>query len=198
MPAPMTASSPFLSTSLAADTLRQALLADRAQALTRLYRQGFPLVRRYISRHGGSEQDAQDVFQDALVILYEQATSGTLVLTASASTYLLSVSRNLWHQELRRRARLPHEALSDEVESSVAEETEALTEPAFAVLHYVEQLGERCKSMLLSFYYFQQPLTQIAETYGYGSVRSATVQKFKCLERLRNSVRTALHLNTIN
>ena len=51
--------------------LRDALLTDREQALTRLYRQAFPLVRRYVGGHGGEPQDAQDVFHDALVILYE-------------------------------------------------------------------------------------------------------------------------------
>ncbi len=191
MPAPITA--PPQPTALAADALRQAFLADRAQALTRLYRLGFPPVRRYIGRRGGSPQDAQDVFQDALVILYEQATSGTLILTASASTYLLSISRNLWHQELRRRARLPHEALPAEWEPAANDDTEALAAPAFAVRDYVEQLGGKCKSLLLNFYYFQQPLTQLAETHGYRSARSATVQKFKCLERLRRAVRDAFH-----
>lgn len=194
----MTAAAPSQSACLAADALRQTLLADRAQALTRLYRRGFPPVRRYVGRRGGSAQDAQDVFQDALVILYEQATSGTLVLTASASTYLLSISRNLWHRELRRRARLPHEAWPAQGEPAAVEEGEALAEPAFAVLDYVEQLGERCKSLLLSFYYFQQPLTQLAETHGYRSVRSATVQKFKCLERLRHAVRAAFRAQTID
>ena len=70
-------------------------------------------------------------------------------------------------------------------------------EPAFAVLDYVERLGAKCKRVLLGFYYFQQPLTQIAEANGYWSVRSATVQKFKCLERLQNSVRAVLQAETI-
>jgi hypothetical protein len=61
----------------------------------------------------------------------------------------------------------------------------------------VERLGAKCKSMLLAFYYFQQPLTQIALDHNYRSVRSATVQKFKCLERLRNSVRRAFHSEAI-
>jgi RNA polymerase sigma factor (sigma-70 family) len=173
--------------------LRHNLLTNREQALTQLYRQAFPVVRRYISRHGGSAQDAQDVFQDALVIFYEQAVGETLVLSASASTYLVGITRNLWHHEQRRRARLPHEALPDDLEPSAAEEPEA---PAFAVLDYVERLGAKCKNVLLSFYYFQQPLTQIAEANGYRSVRSATVQKFKCLERLRESVRAVFQSET--
>lgn len=194
----MTTLLPRPAASLAAAGLRPALLANRAEVLTELYRQGFPLVRRYIGRHGGSAQDAQDVFQDALILLYEQATSGTLVLTASVSTYLLGISRNLWHQEVRRRARLAPEAFAEELAAELAAATEAPVEPAFAVLDYVEQLGEKCKDVLLSFYYFQQPLAQIAAKQGYRSVRSATVQKFKCLERLRHAARAAFKIATSN
>ena len=200
MPAPMTAFFPPLTPAPAAIVLRAALLAHREQALTRLYRRAFPLVRRYVGSHGGTAQDAQDVFHDALVILYEQAVGGTLVLTASASTYLVGIARNLWHHEQRRRARLPrlpHEALPDDAQALAAEESEAAAEPAFALLDYVERLGAKCKNMLLNFYYFQQPLNEIAAANGYRSVRSATVQKFKCLERLRESVRAAFRAETI-
>ena len=185
----------MLVTSSPTATLRQALLADRAQALTQLYRRVFPSVRRLVGRQGGSEQDAQDVFQDALVIFYEQAVAGTLVLTASASTYLVGTSRHLWHHELRRRARLPQGSLPDDAELQPADEP-AEAESDFAVLDYVENLGEKCRQVLLSFYYFQQPLAQIAATHGYRSVRSATVQKFKCLERLRQSVRNVFFTET--
>ena len=179
-------------TPTSAPVLRHALLANREQALTQLYHRAFPLVQRYVCHHGGSAQDAQDVFHDALVLLYEQAVSGTLVLTAAASTYLVGIGRNLWHHERRRRARLPHETLPDTLEPPASEPAET----DFAVLDYVERLGEKCKRMLLAFYYFQQPLAQITTAHGYGSVRSATVQKFKCLERLRQSVRAAFGVET--
>lgn len=168
-----------------------ALQHNREAALTELYRRTFPMVRRRVKRLGGTEQDAQDVFHDALVIFYEKAISGTLVLTAAASTYLVSISQNLWRQELSRRNRSATVEWPED-DAQLAEEpevTEADSEEAFSVLGYVEQLGEKCKSILLSFYYFQQPLEQIATTHHYSSVRSATVQKFKCLERLRKSVR---------
>ncbi len=189
MPAPIATPPP------PAAALRLALLTNREQALTQLYRRAFPLVRRHVRRHGGSAQDAQDVFQDALVILYEQAVGNTLVLTAPASTYVVGIGRNLWHHEQRRRARLPHEALPDDFSELVAEPA---TETSFAVLDYVEQLGQKCRDILLAFYYFQQPLTQIATTHGYRTVRSATVQKFKCLERLRLAVKPAFRAQTID
>jgi|SRR6476661_7669659 len=169
--------------------LRPALLADRTHTLMRLYRHTFPQVQRLVQRQGGTDEDARDVFQDALVLFYEKTVAGQLVLTSSAGTYLVSVSRNLWRRELQRRQQQPHASLGAEHED-VADTADA--PETLPVLAYLEQLGERCKSILLSFYYFQQPLEQIAATHGYGSVRSATVQKFKCLERLRQAVRTAV------
>jgi RNA polymerase sigma factor (sigma-70 family) len=164
---------------------------DREATLTQLYRRTFPMVRRQVKQLGGTEQDAQDVFHDALVVFYEKAVGGTLVLTASASTYLVSISRNLWRQELSRRRRQPAVDWPEDMQAAddVAGQATPDSEEALSVLAYVEQLGEKCKSILLSFYYFQQPLEQIAATHQYRSVRSATVQKFKCLERLRKSVR---------
>ncbi|TGE27627.1 RNA polymerase sigma factor [Hymenobacter metallicola] len=175
-------------------TLRQALLTDREHTLTLIYHRTFPLVRRYVQQQGGSAQDAKDVFQDALVIFYEKAVAESFVLSSSVSTYLLGISRNLWRRELSRRQQLPATSLREEHTQEVAEEAEPGTDgrEALAVLDYVERLGARCKDMLLAFYYFQQPLEQIAGALKYGSIRSATVQKFKCLERLRKSVRAAV------
>lgn len=174
--------------------LRESLLADRTRALTRLYQRTFPAVRRHVLRRGGTDQDAQDVFHDALVIFFEKAVAETLDLTAAPGTYLVAVCRNLWLRELNRRARHPRADLAAAQHRPAEEAGPAAEESAepLPVLAYVEQLGEKCRSILLAFYYFRQPLAQIAAAHEYGSVRSATVQKFKCLERLRNAVRAAL------
>ncbi|OON66464.1 RNA polymerase sigma factor [Hymenobacter sp. CRA2] len=174
-----------------AAALRQALLTDRTGTLTRLYQRTFPMVRRYVLAHGGTPADAQDVFHDALIVLYEKAVADTLTLTAAPSTFLVAISRNLWRRELQRRGQAPLTELTDEQAEHLPAEPEAPAEAAESVLAYVARLGERCQSILLSFYYFRQPLEQIAAAHQYRSVRSATVQKFKCLERLRQAVRTA-------
>lgn len=178
-----------LAAPVTAATLRASLLADRAPTLTRLYRRTFPVVRRYVLQHGGSDQDAQDIFQDALVVLYEKTVAGTLTLTVEPGTYLAGVSRHLWQREQARRTRQLHTALTETQLQAPdpAEPPEPVALPAL-----LAQLSTTCQSILLAFYYFGQPLAQIAATHGYRSVRSATVQKFKCLERLRNAARAAL------
>ncbi|SNC76537.1 DNA-directed RNA polymerase specialized sigma subunit, sigma24 family [Hymenobacter gelipurpurascens] len=188
----MTSSVSLLPAPLAAASLAEELRADRTGTLTRLYHRTFPMVRRHVLERGGTTQDAKDVFQDALIVFYEKTVSGQLVLTCSASTYLVGVSRNLWQQELSRRNRLPLSELNEaHAQLPDAADTPSAA-PALAVLEYVAQLGEKCQRLLLSFYYFQQPLEQIAAENNYGTVRSATVQKFKCLERLRKAVRQAV------
>ncbi|GAB3938760.1 RNA polymerase sigma factor [Larkinella terrae] len=162
------------------------LLTDRDYTMERIYAKTYPMVRHYVREHGGSEEDAKDVFHEAMIIYYEKTVQQQLVLTSSVSTYLMGICKNRWHQELEKRSR--NAELVDNPVDPIWEESGMEEQPALNLMTFVDQLGETCKSILISFYYFGQRLEQIAQQHGYQTVRSATVQKFKCLERLRKAV----------
>ena len=163
------------------------LLTNRERTLEQIYATVYPMMRHYIRQHGGTDDDAKDITQEALITYYEKTIHGQLSLTSSVSTYLMGIGKNLWRQELERRSR--RTSLTDAVGNALPDDSEPETDlPAASLMTYVEQLGESCRSLLVSFYYFGQRLEQIARQHGYRSVRSATVQKHKCLERLRRSV----------
>ena len=167
--------------------MHAALLTDRERTLERIYAKTYPMVRHYVKENCGTDEDAKDIFQEALITYYEKVVNNQLTLTSSLSTYLMGICKNLWRQELVKRSRKTE--LSDAPVDEVGEEVMVDDQqPAVTVIAFVEQLGETCRSLLVSFYYFGQRLEQIAEQHGYRSVRSATVQKFKCLERLRKAV----------
>ena len=170
-----------------AQSWRQALLDDRQQALEHIYAHAYPMVLRYVRQHGGTADDAKDVFQEAMVVFYEKAVHDHLTLTASVSTYLMGICKNLWHQELEKRGR--RNPLST-TETGIAWEmpAEEAEHSSLKLMDFVNQLGDKCKDVLVSFYYFGQRLEQIARRHGHANVRTATVQKFKCLERLRKAV----------
>lgn len=167
--------------------MEAALLTDRERTLEAIYAKTYPMVRHYVKENSGTDEDAKDIFQEALITFYERAIHDQLTLTSSVSTYLMGICKNLWRQELDKRARKTglSDSLGDEVGEEVTVDEEQPTAP---LMNFVEQLGDTCRSILVSFYYFGQRLEQIAEQHGYRSVRSATVQKFKCLERLRKAV----------
>ncbi|MGM9508285.1 RNA polymerase sigma factor [Larkinella sp. GY13] len=164
-----------------------ALIADRERTMERIYAQTYPMVRHYIREHGGSEEDAKDIFHESMILYYEKTVQDQLTLTCSVSTYLMGICKNLWRQQVEKQRQKTNlnETQTDLVWDEPEDENEL---PSLKLMTFVEQLGETCQSILVSFYYFGQRLEQIATRHGYQSVRSATVQKYKCLERLRKAV----------
>ncbi|GAB3282323.1 hypothetical protein GCM10027347_58540 [Larkinella harenae] len=163
------------------------LIADREQALERIYVRTYPMVRHYVRENGGSEEDAKDTFHEALMRYYEKTVHDQLVLTSSVSTYLMGICKNLWRQQLNKRAG-KIELTDAQIETYWEEPETGDQQASLKLIAFVEQLGETCKSILVSFYYFGHRLEQIAAQHGYQNIRTATVQKYKCLERLRKAV----------
>ena len=76
--------------------LLEGIRAGDTATIRLLYREVLPGIKKYVVRNSGNESDAEDIFQDALMVVYEKATSGDLKLTSALSTYLFAVSKHLW------------------------------------------------------------------------------------------------------
>lgn len=149
-----------------------------------LYKNVFPLVARYVKRMGGDFEQAKDVFQDALVIYYEKDKSGELTLTQNEAAYLYGVSRNLWIRKYKQNQK--NAALT---ENTGQPELEAEQPSEKRIMRYLEVAGQKCMDLLRAFYYDQLQLEVIAREFGFSGTRSATVQKYKCLEKVREKVK---------
>jgi DNA-directed RNA polymerase specialized sigma24 family protein len=159
--------------------------ADREIAFIALYKKAFPSVAKYISKMGGGFEDAKDIFQDALVIYYEKTVIGAIGLHSSEQAYLLGISKHLWAKKFREI--INHTPLDDN-EMDFMEEDE-LQPAANKLMHYLETAGQKCMEILKAFYYDNLPVTKITELFGYSGVRSATVQKYKCMEKIRETIK---------
>lgn len=151
-----------------------------------MYYESFPSVARYVSRRGGSMEDAKDVFQESLMIYYEQLVAGKKVHEHEG--YLFGVARHLWYKRFREASSLP--LVADE--SALSQVTDSEQDKADKPLHllsFLQSAGEKCMEMLRSFYYDRLSMDEVAHRYGYRTTRSATVQKFKCLEKVRAQVK---------
>jgi DNA-directed RNA polymerase specialized sigma24 family protein len=160
--------------------------AEKEQLLTDLYARTFPVVARFVSKMGGALPDAKDIFQDALVIYYEKQVAGTLNGVLSAEAYLMGIAKHLWLRKFRQdKGRL---AFSPE-EAQVSIPPDYFREADNRLLALVQLSGRKCLELLQAFYYDKLGLPDIARAFGYRSVRSATVQKYKCLEKIRAQVK---------
>jgi RNA polymerase sigma factor (sigma-70 family) len=169
-----------------------------SSAFKRLYRYFTP-VQKLVQSRGGTKDDAKDVFQDALVILCKKVTDANFTLTASLDTYLYSVSRYLWNDELKRRGRTneisldekhpaPHGSGWDVPEEQITEwvNDENKIKQAETVL---EKLGKRCLQILNMFYTENKSMKSIAKKMEFTSENAAKNQKYKCLERAKTMLK---------
>jgi len=156
--------------------LREAFFAE-------LYKKAFLPVARYVSRMGGTIEEAQDIFQDTLVIYYEKVVSAEAEIIVSEKAYLLGISKKLWLQHFK--ASSKNQPLDDLDMESVPDQQPA----SGRILHYLKTAGKKCMDLLHAYYYDRLPATDVTVLFGYSGTHSATVAKYKCLEKVRETVK---------
>ncbi|EMR02513.1 RNA polymerase sigma factor [Cesiribacter andamanensis] len=155
------------------------------KALDFLYKKYYRMMTRLVVTHGGSDQEAKDVFQDALIVFWQKAASGNLVLTSKISTYLYSVCQNLWRKELERKSKLVHEAKDGEV--GMGDDSK---ERIQIIRACVAALGPTCRNVLSYYYFDGMSMDLIAEKMGFANTDTAKTKKYKCKKKLDELVRS--------
>ncbi len=168
--------------------LLEGLARNDRQAIETLYAQHYKMIQSLIINNQGTIDDARDIFQEAMIVLYEKAKSGSFELNCQIKTYVYSVSRRLWLKRLQQLQKyLPEINGIDEI-VPVEEEVEA-AEKRNTDFQLMERammnLGEPCKSLLEAFYVQKKSMTEIAGNFGYTNADNAKNQKYKCLMRLK-------------
>ncbi|MEZ5043648.1 MAG: sigma-70 family RNA polymerase sigma factor [Saprospiraceae bacterium] len=157
-------------------------------ALKILYKTYYHSIKRFIKNNQGSEDDAKDVFQDAIIIFYKQIKNEDFELKCSIHTYLYSVSRNLW---LKRLAVADRETPLNETHEFIPLKDTQLTllykaEESAILMSIIERLGEECRKILVASFFEKKKMSQIAITLGYASEQAVRNKKYKCMNSLKD------------
>lgn len=161
-----------------------SIAEERERFFILLYQQVFPAVASYISKKGGTLEDAKDVFQDSVVAYYEKVvTTGQVCVHEQA--YLMGICKNLWLKKFKS----GNHVLLDENMASTLTAGQEQYPSSDKLLNYLQTTGQKCMELLKAFYYDRLSVRQIAGLFGYSGEHSATVQKYKCLEKVRDSVK---------
>jgi len=155
---------------------------NNREALKEMYKP-FPSVRHFIKQHGGNEDEARDVFQESLLIFYRNAQKPEFQLTSALGTYLFSICKYLWKDELKKKNRIVSfegKDMADEVTDHREEELKIQWLDTI-----INSLGGKCLEILQLFYYKKMSMEQIAAKLGYKNVDTVKTQKYKCIERAK-------------
>ena len=168
--------------------LLEGLARNDREAIEKIYQQNYGTIQAFIINNNGSADDARDIFQEAMILLYEKASSGRFELQCKIKTYVYSVCRRLWLKRLQQVQRFgsPVEMLEETVPvEEELEEQERKNEALNLMEKAMNHLGEPCKSLLEAYYVHKKQMQEIAETFGYTNADNAKNQKYKCLMRLK-------------
>ena len=168
--------------------LLQGLAKNDRNAIETLYKDHYKMVQSLIINNNGTSDDARDIFQEAMIVLYEKVKTGTFELNCLIKTYLYSVSRRLWLKRLQQMNKYSGEVDSIAEQVPVEEEMEAHEQrnTEFQTMEKsMMSLGEPCKSLLEAYYLQKKNMTDIAANFGYTNAENAKNQKYKCLMRLK-------------
>ena len=168
--------------------LLKGLVNDDSKAIETIYKENYNMVQAFILNNNGTYDDARDIFQEAMITLYEKAKSESFVLTCQIKTYVYSVCRRLWLKRLQQLGRYitADENLEETVQVEDDLEIHEKRNAEFAIMERaLGSLGEPCKSLLEAYYIQKKGMTEIAGEFGYTNADNAKNQKYKCLMRLK-------------
>lgn len=162
------------------------------EGIKSIYREYFEGLSRFIMNNSGSRQDAEDIFQEVVLSFIDAVRKDKFRGESSVKTFLYSLNRHLWLNELKRKGRadkreLKYEHEQDRTEMDVSHFI-AGREAKAQILQLVGRLGEMCKKILLMFYYEDLSMKEIVEQTDYENEQVVRNKKYKCLKQLEEMI----------
>lgn len=156
-------------------------------ALVMLYDSNRRMVSSFVVRNGGSEDDAEDLLQEAVIVVWERVRSGKFEYKAKLSTFIYATVQNMWR---RKRARLIRETPTDlsgeidlESDDSPLEDL-MLNEQSQLIAAALVTLGEPCRTLLLLFYWEERSMEEIARQMHFANTDTVKSKKYQCKKAL--------------
>ncbi len=158
------------------------------EAVLHLYQEHAAVARSFIMGRGGSEQDADDIFQETVISFIDTVQKGKFRFESGIRTFLISISKNLWLNELRKRQRSDNREkifeTSREQEDAGVSEAIGDRELKQQLQKMLDGLGESCRKILILFYYENLPMKEIVSHLHYENEQVVRNKKYKCLQQL--------------
>lgn len=169
-------------------SLIKELQCNNKGAYEILYLKYFPVIASYIKQNRGSDEDAQDVFQEAVIVLLEKVKHSDFVLTSSLSTYLFAISKNIWLKHLRNHKFVVTDQFEETLHNTellVSEEVEV--DFVEKVDSWLNKITKHCQQVLRALFFDNQSIEILMGIMGWKNRHTADNQKYKCIQQLKKS-----------
>ena len=151
-----------------------------------VYNDNYSVIEKFILKNSGNSLDAEDIFQEAIIIIYRRVINNELFLDCSFNTYLFSVCKVLWYKELRNKKKFYSRNFEEEATNHL-DDTLLSMKDDYDKLNLIQKhltkINSDCRKLLLLFYN-NVPLKEISQIFGFSGENYAKKRKFTCKEKL--------------
>ena len=168
----------------------RGIVDHNPKVLNLIYKNYAHRIQGYITKNGGTVDDAKDVFQDALMVIYNKAKRDDFQLTSKFSTYLTGICRFTWDRKRRKKANNTVTIPEDDrfINESDIEKEVIRREKHNIFRQHLLQLGESCQKILLLFF-AKKSMDEIAQEMGFKNGHTARNRKYRCQKELEAKIK---------
>jgi RNA polymerase sigma factor (sigma-70 family) len=154
--------------------------------LEHVYTTYYPIIEGYIIHNQGDREQAKDVFQEAMIVVYNRIKSSELTLTCKFGTYLYSICKNIWMQE-RKKYLLHADKLRQQplVVNDPGPGDDPLLQKHLTELFnkHFDELSQDCQK-ILNMYFNNFNVEDIRSAMNYKDLHHAADRKYRCKKSL--------------
>ncbi len=166
--------------------------SDDEAIMEYVYRQYYPMVAHLVKNNRGNDTDAEDLYQEGLLVVFQKIRAGEEIRFLKA--YIYSVCRLKWLNLLRYKRRHAEQFIDnyEAIEVSFDDDEKEAVPYEGALQQALAQLDETCRQLLLAFYFEKLSMEDIATRFQYSQANTAKSKKNKCMDRIRQKAQTIL------
>ncbi len=173
-------------------------IEHNSRIILKIYEDCFPMIEKMVMNSGGVSEQAEDIFQDAMIVAYRKIVSGKFELRCKFSTYLYAVSKKIWTQEKRknRRRHVTLDSNTDLVEEPEYFFDENNLKQVEIIGKHFSELSPDCQK-ILKMHFNKVSICEIQRVMGYDSPHYAMDRKYRCKKSLMKRIMNDPKFKTI-
>ncbi len=148
-----------------------------------LYSEYFPSVMKHILQNSGSNEDAEDIFHDTVLIFLQKIRQPEFVLTSSLKTYLFAIARNLWLKKLKKDKQLPTSALPEHV--PFVDDYDGTIDSSYKVDILLTRITLHCRRVIKAIFIYRVSMESLMQKMGWKNRHTAANQQYKCIQQMK-------------
>jgi RNA polymerase sigma factor (sigma-70 family) len=169
------------------NTLLEQLRNEDNASFEILYKFYFPSIEHHITQNHGCTEDAEDIFQESIIVLLQKVRQPDFVLSASLKTFLFAIAKNLWLKRLRDNKLVPFDGIELLQTDSESFSIELIPEKTNdeKLSHWLTKITKNCQYILKALFLKNEPIDKVMRDLGWKNKHTAANQQYKCIQQVK-------------